>query len=205
MKKLVMFAAALAGLVACGHKDSQKADAASDSLIEAQDSTEIAHERYFLTKDSLGPVRIGAEWKDVPEMVEGLYTMRKEVKSPDCLEFMFVDGDRESFAAYDFGEGKVDVICLFDSVVGVQAPRGEFRLGSPFSKVLELPGVKAEWCSMDDEGQWYWTWEGLWIGVGQDGLAPALSARLYNSAQAPTGKDFTGSETIGFIGTGLPY
>ena len=172
-----MFAAALAGLVACGHKDSQKADAASDSLIEAQDSTEIAHERYFL----------------------------KEVKSPDCLEFMFVDGDRESFAAYDFGEGKVDVICLFDSVVGVQAPRGEFRLGSPFSKVLELPGVKAEWCSMDDEGQWYWTWEGLWIGVGQDGLAPALSARLYNSAQAPTGKDFTGSETIGFIGTGLPY
>ncbi len=204
MKKTLILAMSLLVMASCGQKNSDKktddsAAATSETVTASQEPV------YYLTKDGIGPVKIGMEWKDVPPLVEGLYDMRKEVSYPDCVGFMFLNGDSESFAAYDFGEGKLDVICLFDSVINVKAPRGDFHLGSPFSKVLELPGVTAEWNSIDEEGQWYWVWEGLWIGVGQSDIGTALSTRLYNSTQAPTVSDFTGNEKIGFIGTGLPY
>lgn len=204
MKRILIYVAAALAMAACGKKDNS-GQQATDSVGVNDSTASVVTKKYYLTADSLGPVKIGMEWKDTPPMVEGLYDNRKEVKSPEAVEFMFENEGRESFAAYDFGEGKVDVICLFDSVVGIQAPRGDIHLGSPFKQVLELPGVTAEWNSIDEDGMWYWVYEGLWIGINQDNLSPALSTRLYNSTQAPTASDFSGNETVGFIGTGLPY
>lgn len=204
----MMAGAGIAGILLCGCSKGSKTEATdsdSVSLEEPLTDQEPKGKVYYITRDSIGPVKIGMNIEAVPDSVDGLYNKKVTGSSPDAVTIEFSNTDGESFVAYDFGEHKVDVVNLIGSYVKVKAPRGEFSLGDEFSKVLELPGVKAEWAGYDDTGMWYWTWEGLWFAPSQENLSETLTRRLYHSDMAPTHNDFSDDVTIGFIGTGLPF
>lgn len=211
MKKLFLMIFAgvgIAGMLLCGcSKGSGSETSDSDSVNVEETLTEEGPEGtvYYITRDSIGPVRIGMNIEAVPDSVDGLYNKKVTGASPDAVTIEFSNANGESFVAYDFGEHKVDVVNLIGNYIKVKAPRGEFSLGDEFSRVLELPGVKAEWAGYDDTGMWYWTWEGLWFAPSQENLSETLTRRLYHSDMAPTHNDFSDDVTIGFIGTGLPF
>lgn len=207
MKKL--FFLAVASLMFYGCSKGNKNEAAdSDSVaIELNDSTEAqpSGPTEYISRDSIGAIRIGMPMNEIPDSVAGLYTKKVNGASQDAVTVEFSNEWGESFVAYDFGDGKVDVLNLIGNYVKVKAPRGDFSLGDSFRKVLELPGVKAEWAGYDDSGMWYWNWEGLWFAPSQENLPELLARRLYHSDMPPTQADFTDEVTVGFIGTGLPF
>jgi len=206
MKKLVYIAALALAMGSCGKSSKTEAEAAADSVPEAVDSVPVADAvTYYMVKDSVGTLSVGTPVKSLPDSIPGLYSSKENGASPDAVTVVFSDSDGEQFVGYDFGEGNIDVINLIGEKIKVKAPRGDFGLGDPFARVLELPGVTAEWTGYDDGGMWYWKWEGLWFAPSQENLTGDLSRRLYHSGQAPTYKDFPDNITIGFIGTGLPF
>lgn len=206
MKKLIYTTSLAFILTACGGSNKNNG-IDTDTVIE-NPADEVVAEMpvVYLTKDSVGSIRIGMSINDVPQMVEGLYSEKVNGASLDAVTIDFIEGDRPRFVAYDFGEGKIDVINLISSDVKVKTLKGDIGIGDKMASVLDLPGVAAEWCGFDNGGMWYWTWEGLWFAPAQDNLSTTLSQRLYHSGQAPTLKDFQDENVaIGFIGTGLPF
>lgn len=207
MKKTFVFALEAILLASCsGRGNNETYD--SDSIEEAVTEDITANDsqpHYLLTKDSVGGIWIGQPVNEIPDSIPGLYSGKENGASPDAVTIVFKGKDGERFIAYDFGEGKIDVINLIDASVKVKAPRGEFGIGDKFSNVLQLPGVEEEWSGYDNTGTWYWKWEGLWFAPSQETISDHLSRRLYQSVQAPTPVDFDENVTIGFIGTGLPF
>lgn len=207
MKKLICITLAAVTLTSCGgHKDTAAVD--TDSLMTENPVDTVVAEMptVYITQDSIGAIKIGMPIGDVPQAVEGLYTRKENGASLDAVTIDFVQDDHARFVAYDFGEGKIDVINLIGQDVKVQTLKGDLGIGDPMATVLDLPGVAAEWSGYDGSGMWYWKWQGLWFAPAQENLSQALSQRLYHSGQAPTMKDFQDEGvTIGFIGTGLPF
>ena len=193
-------------LVSCSGSQG-KGSADSDSIEETASLVDSipAEPRPVLTKDSIGGIFIGESVNDVPDAIEGLYTAKENGASPDAVTIVFKGAEGERFIAYDFGEGKIDVINLIDTVAQVKAPRGMFGIGDKFSNVLQLPGVETEWKGYDNSCTLYLKWEGLWFAHTKDTISENLSRRLYQPIQAPTPADFDDSVTVGFIGTGLPF
>ena len=206
MKKLGYYVLGALLLTACGNS-KQSSEADTDSIAEAavDEMVEAVVGYTQITKDSVGGVVVGHPMFTLPDSIPGLYTHRVPDASPDAVTMIFSDNDGEQFVAYDFGEGNVDVISVVGHSVKVNSPEGEFGLGDAFTKVLALPGVETEWINLDDEGSWYWKWDGLWFAPSPAGLTEAVSRKLYNSAEAPASEDFTDAVTIGYIGTGLPF
>ena len=207
MKKFFYFVMLVLLVTGCG-KGSSASTSDSDSVTaENPDSIEVSVSGpvVYISRDSIGPIRIGMPVQEIPDSVAGLYDKKLTGASQDAVTVEFSNKLGSSFVAYDFGENKVDVLNLIGNFVKVKAPRGEFSLGDNFWKVLELPGVKAEWAGYDDSGMWYWNWEGLWFAPSQENLPDVLVRRLYHSDMPPTQADFTDDVTIGFIGTGLPF
>ena len=204
----ILLSAISAALLAACSGNSKTSDGDSDSL--SSPSWEIAdsvapRQIAYLTKDSIGQIKIGQSVNEIPDSLPGLYSKKINGASEDAVTITFADSEGEKFIAYDFGEGVIDVINVIGSDVKVTAPRGEFGLGDKFAKVLELPGVTTEWSGYDGNGSWYWVWEGLWFAPSQETLTETLSRRLYNYDSAPTPADFSDDVTVGFIGTGLPF
>lgn len=205
MKRAIYGVILAAVLTSCGHSGSQK-EAESDSIAVMDMVETVASEyRAYLTKDSIGSIWIGQELSEIPDSVPGLYNKKEPGATPDAVSVVFRQNGEEEFVAYDFGEGKIDVLNVIGSGVKIHTPHGEIGLGDSFAKVFELPGVKAEWSGYDESGMWYWTWEGIWFAPDQTNLPKELSQKLYHSGHAPTEKDFIDSIGIGFIGTGLPF
>lgn len=207
MKKNMLWAFAALLAAGCGGNKPQGPIADSDSvaLHDIEAVVEAVGNSCRITKDSVGQVAVGMSLAELPDRIAGLYSHKEQGASPDAVTVTFSNGDGEQFVAYDFGEGTVDVINVIGRDVHVGGPDCEFGLGAPFSRVLSLPGVEAEWAGYDNGGCWYWIWEGLWFAPSQEGLSVPLASKLYHSGQAPVASDFTGSETVGFIGTGLPF
>lgn len=206
-KAILSSALVTAILAACsGNKqtDGNDSDSLSSPSWEHTDSV-APRQISYLTKDSIGQIKIGQSVNEIPDSVSGLYTKKINGASEDAVTITFADAEGEKFIAYDFGEGVIDVINAIGSDVKIKAPRGEFGLGDKFAKVLELPGVTTEWSGYDGNGSWYWVWEGLWFAPSQETLTETLSRRLYNYDSAPTPADFSDDVTVGFIGTGLPF
>lgn len=205
--KEISFSLGVMVLAGCGGNktvnvsDSDSLESEPETFTEPVSSAPIS----YLTKDSIGLIRIDMSVNDVPDSVPGLYDKKLDGASEDAVTITFSDSAGEKFIAYDFGEGKIDVINVIGRTVKIEAPRGEFGLGDNFAKILELPGVNTEWSAYDGNGSWYWVWEGLWFAPSQETLNETLTRRLYNSTSAPTVADFGEDVTIGFIGTGLPF
>lgn len=207
MRKIIIAAIGVLALTGCGGR-RQTTVADTDTVATENPADEIMAEMpvVYLTKDSVGEIRIGMSINDVPYAVEGLYTRKENGASPDAVTIEFVQDDHARFVAYDFGEGKIDVVNLIGHDVKVKTLKGDLGIGDPMADVLDLPGVKPEWSGYDGNGMWYWTWEGLWFAPAQENLSQTLSQRLYHSGQPPTMKDFQDENVaVGFIGTGLPF
>lgn len=207
MRKFIIAALGALALTGCGGK-SQSVASDTDSVATENPADEMVAEMpaVYLTKDSIGEIKIGMSINDVPYEVTGLYTRKENGASPDAVTIDFIQDDHARFVAYDFGEGKIDVINLIGPDVKVKTLKGDLGIGDKMADVLDLPGVTPEWSGYDGNGMWYWTWEGLWFAPAQENLSQILSQRLYHSGQAPTLKDFRDEDVaIGFIGTGLPF
>lgn len=205
MKKGLILLAGISLLAGC-KPNGDNVSAESDSVAIAEMVEEVvASYRAQLTKDSIGSIAIGAEMHTLPQSIDGLYDQRVAGASADALTMTFRQNGEDEFLAYDFGEGKIDVINAIGRGVKVMVPGGEIGLGDSFMKVLSLPGVQAEWTGYDDGGMWYWVWDGIWFAPSQDSLTEDLSKLLYNSNQAPERKDFPENITVGFLGNGLPF
>lgn len=207
MKKLIYVVLVTLILTGCG-KGKKGNEVVADSIVVENPADEQAAEMpvVYMTKDSVGGIAIGMPMNEVPYTMEGLYTKKENGASPDAVTIEFYEDNNPRFVAYDFGEGKIDVINLIGSDVKVKTIKGDIGIGDQMATVLDLPGVTAEWSGYDGGGMWYWTWEGLWFAPAQENLSAPLSQRLYHSGQAPTMKDFEEEKVaIGFIGTGLPF
>lgn len=209
MKKITIIFSVIAVSLfpSCGGKNSESNVIDSDTVaVNPADMIEAEATTAYLTKDSIGCIAIGMELAEIPDSIGGLYSSKNVGESHDAMSIEFFEDQAPRFVVYDFGEGKIDVINLIGSSVKVATINGDLGIGDPMDKVLNLPGVKAEWCGFDDGGMWYWIADGIWYAPDQSSLTAELSHRLYHSGQAPTVKDFeNGNVSIGFIGTGLPF
>lgn len=208
MKKILSSIALLSLLGACSGSKSESVDSDSireEAVMEAVEAVVNSENVSYITADSIGPLVIGTHVNTLPAAIPGLYDHKEMGATADAVTTTFSNENGQQFIAYDFGEGNIDVMIVLGNDVKVNAPRGAFGLGDSFTKVLELPGVEPEWTVLDDDGSWYWKWEGLWFAPSPDNLPENLARRLYNSAQAPTYKDFPESVTIGYLATGLPF
>lgn len=206
MKKLVMAAGVLLMAASCaGNSEKKQTDSDSIALAEIEEMVETVRDHVCITADSVGFVAIGMPMNQLPDSVPGLYDHKRHSSSPDAVAFVFSDSEGDSFVAYDFGEGNVDVINLIGKQIKVAGSQGVFGMGDAFSNVLLLPEVEAEWAGTGSGGSWYWVWHGIWFAPSNDSLSETASRKLYDSHQPPLASDFTEKDIIGFIGTGLPY
>lgn len=210
MKKTLLISTACTLILsACGSsKGNESYDTDSIYIAPAEEvaaAIESSTGISYITKDSIGHIFIGMPMHEVPDSIPTLYTHKENGASEDAVTITFLDGGKEKFIAYDFGEGNIDVLNVIGSNVKVKGPQDEFGLGDKFDCVLSLPGVETEWSGYDGAGSWYWVWNGLWFAPSQESLTETLSKSLYNYDSAPTPSDFSEDVAIGFIGTGLPF
>ena len=193
-------------LNACGGKKESKAEQQSDSAQTVEMESPVAGTtEYFLTADSIGPVRLGDNISAMPAAVANLYDMMLPTETPDAMAYTFLLADVPQFTIYDFMEGKVDVIALEGNARAINTPKGQIRVGDEFSIILSLPGVESEYESMDDMGIWYWKWNGLFFSVDETNLNESLSEALCDGKRPPRAAAFTPDVKIGYIATGLPF
>ena len=194
-------------LASCGgNKNGLRNEAVNDSAQTAEMESPVAGPTvYYLTADSIGPVRVGDKISDLPVAVPNLYDVMITTETPDAMAYTFLLANDSQFTIYDFMEGKVDVIALEGNARSVNTPKGELRVGDSFQKVLELDGVQSEWQGFDDSGLWYWKWNGLYFGVDETEISEKLGNALVDGRHAPRAADFTPDVKIGYIATGLPF
>lgn len=208
MKYTYALALGLLGLVMCGcggHKGSDNATNSDSAQTATLESPAAGPTEYFLTADSIGPVKVGMPMASLPQAVPNLYDVVLTTETPDAMAFTYLLADVPQFTIYDFMEGKVDVIALEGNSRGVETPEGSLRVGDAFSRVLALPGVEAEWESLDDTGIWYWKWRGLYFGVDETGVTEDFGNALCDSKRPPRAALFTPDIKVGYIATGLPF
>lgn len=209
MKKLYMTLCVAAGLLmsACGgNKNHDTSDSGSDSALTAEMESAVAGPTdYYLTADSIGPVKVGDVIAQLPAAVANLYDNIVENQTPDAMAYTFRLADVPQFTVYDFMEGKVDVIALEGDSRGVMTPDGALRTGDPFTKVLALKGVESTWEGIDEGGMWYWKWNGIYFAVDETDISEQFADKLNNDKAVPRAADFTEGIKIGYIATGLPF
>lgn len=206
-KTLVLAAVAALMLSACGGgaKNEQKVaagDSAATAEIEQQAPTLPV---YTLTRDSIGPVKVGMRVDELPQAVPDLYDVSLTTETPDAMAYTYLLADVPQFTIYDFMEGKVDVIALEGNARAVATPNGELRVGDSFDNVLKLPGVESEFQSFDAEGIWYWKWQGLYFGVDETDIPQELAEALCDGKRPPRAALLNSAVKIGYIATGLPF
>ena len=208
MKNLYTAGIFLLLLASCNGNKTETAgySAKSDSArTESMESPVAGPVEFFLTSDSIGPVRVGEKISDLPQAVANLYDVVLTTETPDAMAYTFLLADVPQFTIYDFMEGKVDVIALEGNARASNTPDGELRTGDEFSKVLALKGVESEFQNFDDSGIWYWKWNGLYFGVDETGISESLGAALSEGKRPPRASEFTPDVKIGYIATGLPF
>jgi len=206
MKNIYIAGLSLLMLVSCGgNKKSPGAGLTDSARTVDMESAAAGETEFFLTQDSIGPVRVGGNIADMPEAVSNLYDVVLATETPDAMAYTFLLSDVPQFTIYDFMEGKVDVIALEGNARAVNTPDGQLRVGDEFSRVLALKGVESEWESLDDTGIWYWKWNGLYFGVDESAIIEKLGEALCNGQMPPRATDFTPDVKIGYIATGLPF
>lgn len=206
MKNLYTVGIFLLLLASCNGNKTETAgySAKSDSArTESMESPVAGPVEFFLTSDSIGPVRVGEKISDLPQAVANLYDVVLTTETPDAMAYTFLLADVPQFTIYDFMEGKVDVIALEGNARAINTPDGEMRTGDEFSKVLALKGVESEFQNFDDSGIWYWKWNGLYFGVDETGISESLGAALSEGKRPPRASEFTPDVKIGYIATGL--
>ena len=203
---------ALLTLQGCGgaHRTATDTASADTSAIQPADTIPAEAGPLTLTSDGMAGITVGMPIADLPPEIDGVYD---EIRSEDwdtTIMRVFMLQGTPRFSVYEFGSGKVDVISIEGPGVEGSVPGAEpgegVCLGQPFARVLSLPGVKAEYESLDEDGMWVWQAGGLWFQPDQTHLSEEVSRRLYDpQAGPPSAEDLTDDVVVGYIGTGLPW
>lgn len=193
-------------LSSCGGKktDSNADSIRPDSTGQAELLPDSIDSGYYLTADSIGPVHVGMALSDIPDRCPDLYDAQVPAETPDATAVTFLRNMDPIFTVYDFMEGKVDVIVLESPAIGVKTQSGLLCMGDSFEKVLALPGVRSEWAGMDETGMWYWTWNGIWIGVDESNISDELAQALVTQRHPPRAA-LLKTARVGYLATGLPF
>ena len=195
-------------LIGCSGKGKEgKADSPGpESLLSPDDLPAEQPADIYITSSGIGDIKIGLQVGSIPEHIEGVYDSVIPEEGYESNSYVFVRDGIPLFTAYEFTPGTIDVISVDSPVVMVKEPSGgTLSLGTPFSRVLSLPGVVPQWENADGEGMWCWQWDGLWFQPDQSSLPQALGNELYNEIAPPSASSFTSDVKIGYIGTGLPW
>lgn len=188
-----------------GKKTSANADSIRpDSTGQAELLPDSIDSGYYLTADSIGPVHVGMALSDIPDRCPDLYDAQMPAETPDATAVTFLRNMDPIFTVYDFMEGKVDVIVLESPAIGVKTQSGLLCMGDSFEKVLALPDVRSEWAGMDETGMWYWTWNGIWIGVDESNISDELAQALVTQRHPPRAALLKAAR-VGYLATGLPF
>lgn len=197
--------------VSCGHSGDKRSASQGDtdsSIIEEAEpkADSIMDELPVLTADSLGPIRIGMTIAELKPEVPGLYDniVADNGGEGGCHVYSFYMGAEYMFDVFDFGNGTVDVISLQSKRLGVETPDGLLSMGMPMKKLLALKGYSTEFLSLDDEGVWYWRYNGLWFYPALNTPNQALDKALSNRNSPPSAA-VAGDTPIGYIATGSPF
>lgn len=208
MKKSVfIIAAAALTLAGCsGNKKAAQSAADTDSaFIQEAEVAVDSIQTPSLTAQGIGDVRIGMALDSVPQGQINLYD---NIVADDSGEFKALNfrlGDKDMFTVTDYDDGKVDMISLYTSGVGVAVPNDTLRIGDPFIKLLKQSGVTTEFVSMDDMGVWYWRYKDLWFWPAEEGMSQELSNAMSERRNPPSAAMIGDGVKIGYIGTGVPF
>ena len=160
---LAVIAASSVLLCMCGHKDGGEAtNTSSDTTVvkpTADDTVSDGTDSQLpiLTSDSLGAVRIGMAIDSLPPVCEAFYDSIGRVQECEYEEYIFSRRGKPMFAVIDFGDGKVDLITLLSSEIGVVAGTTELHIGDNFHRLLAQRATQAEWAGYDAVGRGTWT------------------------------------------------
>ena len=107
-----------------GHNSAADTDSAFiDSATAREEAILDSAASLTLTADSIGCIRIGMAVDRIPRTVAGFYASTTLDSTPDAQTISFNDPQGDPiFTAYDFMEGKVDVIALNGTRYGVATP-----------------------------------------------------------------------------------
>lgn len=211
---LLAMAACSVLLCMCGHKGGTSTDTDNDTMTIKPETDDTASGKTvsrlpILTSDSLGAVRVGMPIDSLPPVCEAFYDSIGRITECEYEEYVFSRQGRPMFAVIDFGDGKVDLITLLSSEIGVVAGTTELHIGDNFSRLLTQRATQAEWAGYDAVGRWTWTNGGVWYmpdeNMGNSAAAQHLLKHLYDSMAAPDPEEFPENVVIGYIGTGLPF
>lgn len=209
MKKTILTLILLIPLVASCSVNKAYKGADSDSSIVSEAVADLdsidAIPLPTLTAEGLGQIKIGMPIDSLPEGIENLYDHVQEEDTPDASVLTFTLHRTPMFSIYNFGDGKVDVITLNSRELGFRTPEGIIHMGDPMEKVFQTKGVSTEYASADDNGQWYWRYEGLWICPDPAQCSPELAEALSSRNNPPSASLVSGTVTVGYIATGLPW
>ena len=206
-KSAFIIAAAALTLAGCsGNKKAAQPAADTDSaFIQEAEAAIDSIQTPTLTAQGIGDVRIGMALDSVPQGQINLYD---NIVADDSGEFKALNfrlGDKDMFTVTDYDDGKVDMISLYTSGVGVAVPNDTLRIGDPFTKLLKQSGVTTEFVSMDDMGVWYWRYKDLWFWPAEEGMNQALSNAMSERRNPPSAAMIGDGVKIGYIGTGVPF
>lgn len=206
-KSAFIIAAAALTLVGCsGNKKTARTTADTDSaFIQEAEAAIDSIQTPTLTAQGIGDVRIGMALDSVPQGQINLYD---NIVADDSGEFKALNfrlGDKDMFTVTDYDDGKVDMISLYTSEVGVAVPNDTLRIGDSFNKLLKQSGVTTEFVSMDDIGVWYWRYKDLWFWPAEEGMSQELNNAMSERRNPPSAAMIGDKVKIGYIGTGVPF
>lgn len=206
-KSAFIIAAAALTLVGCsGNKKTARTTADTDSaFIQEAEAVIDSIQTPTLTAQGIGDVRIGMALDSVPQGQINLYD---NIVADDSGEFKALNfrlGDKDMFTVTDYDDGKVDMISLYTSEVGVAVPNDTLRIGDSFTKLLKQSGVTTEFVSMDDMGVWYWRYKDLWFWPAEEGMSQELNNAMSERRNPPSAAMIGDKVKIGYIGTGVPF
>ena len=206
-KSAFIIAAAALTLVGCsGNKKTARTTADTDSaFIQEAEAAIDSIQTPTLTAQGIGDVRIGMALDSVPQ---GQISLYDNIVADDSGEFKALNfrlGDKDMFTVTDYDDGKVDMISLYTSEVGVAVPNDTLRIGDSFTKLLKQSGVTTEFVSMDDMGVWYWRYKDLWFWPAEEGMSQELNNAMSERRNPPSAAMIGDKVKIGYIGTGVPF
>lgn len=206
-KSAFIIAAAALTLAGCsGNKKAAQPAADTDSaFIQEAEAAIDSIQTPTLTAQGIGDVRIGMALDSVPQGQINLYD---NIVADDSGEFKALNfrlGDKDMFTVTDYDDGKVDMISLYTSEVGVAVPNDTLRIGDSFTKLLKQSGVTTEFVSMDDMGVWYWRYKDLWFWPAEEGMSQELNNAMSERRNPPSAAIIGDKVKIGYIGTGVPF
>ncbi len=206
----LLIAVLIGGIIntGCTSKNKQKmADSDTCMMPEPIAAVDTVMEEYpMLSAEGISfrndRILIGQSLDSLPAAIPGLYDRLRRDATPEAEEVLASLGSESMFTIYSLDSGLVDVIMLISPDIKAQ---GGFYIGMPFRDFIKTKGITTEWASLEDEGQWYWRADGLWILPRIEAEDTKLSSMLMDHRMPPQGAEIPADAVIEFISTGLPF